>query len=152
MTGVRPMAATELADLAGLHSACFADAWSEATLAELLASPGVFALLADGGEGFVLARAVAGEAEILSIGVVPAHRRKGLGRRLLSTAAVEARRRGAARLFLEVASDNAPALALYRRAGFDKVGRRAGYYHRPAGAVAAEVLAVDLEQDRGSFS
>ena len=101
-------------------------------------------MLTDGGEGFVLARAVAGEAEILSIGVVPAHRRKGLGRRLLSTAAVEARRRGAARLFLEVASDNAPALALYRRAGFAKVGRRAGYYHRPAGAVAAEVLALGL--------
>jgi len=147
VTGVRPLAATELAILAELHRACFADAWSEATLAELLASPGVFAFLAEGGEGFVLARAVADEAEILSVGVVPAHRRQGIGHRLLSAAAVEARRRGAARLFLEVASDNGPALALYRQAGFAKVGRRAGYYHRPAGAVAAEVLVVSLIED-----
>jgi len=147
VNGVQPLAATELAILARLHGACFADAWSETTLAELLASPGVFAFLADGGEGFVLARAVAGEAEILSIGVVPAFRRKGIGRRLLSAAAIEAKRRGAERLFLEVASDNSPALALYRRAGFVKVGRRTGYYHRAAGAVAAEILAIGLAEN-----
>lgn len=147
MSEVPPLAATELVLLAGLHAACFADAWSEATLAELLASPGAFAFLDEGRQGFVLARAIAGEAEILSIGVVPAHRRKGIGRRLLSAAVIEARRRGAARLFLEVASDNDPALALYRDAGFAKIGRRAGYYHRPTGRVTAEVLAVDLAED-----
>jgi [ribosomal protein S18]-alanine N-acetyltransferase len=144
MTGVRPFQATDLALLAGLHAACFADAWNEATLSELLASPGVFALLAGRGKGFVLARAVASEAEILSIAVLPGCRRKGLACRLLSAAAIEAKRRGANKLFLEVASDNGPALALYRQAGFAKVGQRAGYYHRPEGAVAAEVLALDL--------
>ena len=148
MTEVRPLAATDLVLLAGLHAACFADAWSEATLTELLASPGVFAFLAEGGEGFVLARAIAGEAEILSIGVLPAHHRKGIARRLLSAAATEAKHRGAARLFLEVASDHDPALALYRQAGFAKIGRRAGYYRRPTGTVAAEVFAVDLAEDK----
>jgi [ribosomal protein S18]-alanine N-acetyltransferase len=147
MTKVRPLAGTELTILASLHAACFIDAWSEATLAELLASPGVFAFMAEGAEGFVIARAAAGEAEILSIGTVPAHRRQGIGRRLLSAAAVEARHRGAMRLVLEVAADNDAALALYRRAGFGKVGRRAAYYRRPTGAVAAEVLAIDLAQD-----
>ena len=152
MTGLRPLQATELAILARLHGICFADAWSETPLAELLASPGVFGILADGGEGFVLARAVAGEAEILSIGVVPAHRRKGIGRELLSAAAVEAGRRGAERLFLEVASDNESALSLYRQAGFVKVGRRAGYYRRAAGTVAAEILAIGLCEDEGRES
>lgn len=144
MTGIRPLQATDLALLARLHGACFADAWSEAALAELLASPGAFAFLAGEDEGFVLARAAAGEAEILSLGVIPALRRRGIARRLLSAAAGEAKRRGADRLFLEVAIDNGPALALYRRAGFAKVGRRAGYYHRREGAVAAEVLALGL--------
>jgi ribosomal-protein-alanine N-acetyltransferase len=144
MSSIRPLEATELALLARLHGACFEDAWSEATLAGLLASPGAFAFLADQGEGFVLARAVAGEAEILSLGVLAAFRRKGIARRLLSAAAAEVRCRGAERLFLEVASDNAAALALYRRAGFAQVGRRTGYYHRPAGAVAAKVLALNL--------
>jgi len=155
VTGIRPFQATDLALLARLHGACFADAWNEATLAELLASPGAFAFLAGEDEGFVLARAVAGEAEILSLGVVPAMRRRGIARRLLSAVANEAKRRGAERLFLEVAIDNGPALALYRRAGFAKVGRRAGYYHRREGAVAAEVLALglvggeNLESDAG---
>jgi ribosomal-protein-alanine N-acetyltransferase len=148
VNGVRPLQATELALLAGLHRACFADAWNEIALGELLASPGAFAFLADGGEGFVLARSVAGEAEILSLGVVPIFRRKGIARRLLAAAAIEAKRRGAGRLYLEVASDNGPALALYRQAGFAKVGRRAGYYHRPAGAVAAEVLALALVENK----
>ena len=152
MTGLRPLQATELAILARLHGICFADAWSETTLAELLASPGVFGILADGGEGFVLVRAIAGEAEILSIGVIPDHRRKRIGRALLSAAAVEARRRGAERLYLEVASDNGPALALYRQAGFAKVGQRAGYYRRAAGTVAAEILAMDLSEDEGRES
>lgn len=152
MTGVRPFEATDLSTLARIHAACFADAWNEATLAELLASPGAFALLADGGEGFVLARALAGEAEILSIAVLPANRRNGIARRLLSAAAVEAKRRGAKTLFLEVATDNGPALALYGQAGFAKVGRRADYYHRPAGAVAAEVLALSLAKDESNES
>ena len=33
-------------------------------------------------------------------------------------------------MFLEVATDNAPALALYERFGFVKVGERPGYYRR----------------------
>jgi len=35
---------------------------------------------------------------------------------------------GAEALFLEVADDNAPAIALYESAGFERVGRRRGYY------------------------
>ncbi|MFX8246689.1 hypothetical protein ABTL56_19205, partial [Acinetobacter baumannii] len=41
---------------------------------------------------------------------------------------------GAEGLFLEVAADNEPAIALYRSAAFVPVGRRAGYYRRPGGA------------------
>jgi ribosomal protein S18 acetylase RimI-like enzyme len=46
-----------------------------------------------------------------------AHRGQGLARRVLVTMAMEARRRGLTKVFLQVDAGNAPAIALYRRAG-----------------------------------
>ena len=79
-------------------------------------------------DGFVLARAVAGEAEILTLAVAPAARGKGLGRALLQAAISKAQALGAQTMFLEVGADNPAALALYAGLGFTKVGDRKGYY------------------------
>ena len=57
-------------------------------------------------------------------------------------AALAARNLGAEQMFLEVAEDNAAALALYRRAGFEAAGRRRGYYPREAGAAVDALLLV----------
>ena len=78
--------------------------------------------------GFVLARVVADEAEILTLAVDPPSQGQGAGRRLLQAAMDDSRRRGAMAMFLEVAPSNAAALALYSRAGFVQVGRRPRYY------------------------
>ena len=45
-----------------------------------------------------------------------------------------------AAVHLEVAVDNGAALALYRRSGFEQVGRRRGYYDRGGVSVDALVL------------
>jgi ribosomal-protein-alanine N-acetyltransferase len=71
---------------------------------------------------------VADTAEILTVGVVPAARRAGLARRLVTALLDEAARRGAREAFLEVRVDNEPARALYRSEGFVDVGLRRGYY------------------------
>ena len=111
-----------------LQEACFgAAAWPAASIATLFAGPGVFGFIAEAG-GCVIARAVADEAEILTIGVRPAARRRGLGRQLLDAALAEAARRGATAAFLEVAADNAAARALYAGARFAVAGRRRDYY------------------------
>ncbi len=150
---VRAIGAGGLEALAELHAACFAEAWDREALAAMLAMPGAFAFLAQEGApaedgsralGFVMAWAVAGEAEIISLGVRPDLRRSGIGRRLLAAAVAESVSRGTGRLFLEVAADNEAAYALYLGAGFVQVGRRADYYHRPGGDVAALVLAREL--------
>jgi ribosomal-protein-alanine N-acetyltransferase len=60
---------------------------------------------------------------------------------LLAAGLNEAASRGSARLILEVAADNAAALALYRAAGFTEIGRRADYYHRADGRMTALVMA-----------
>jgi ribosomal-protein-alanine N-acetyltransferase len=57
-------------------------------------------------------------AHILNIAVAPALRRQGLGRYLVQYALNYARRLGAARIELEVRTDNSTAIALYQRFGF----------------------------------
>ena len=67
-------------------------------------------------------------AEILTIGVVPQARRRGLATRLLHDLLDEAVRRGAEECFLEVREDNAAARAFYLAEGFAEIGVRRGYY------------------------
>ena len=129
--------------LAALHAAAFPAPWDAAAFADLLGQAGVFAETED--DGFILVRAVADEAEILTLAVRPEARRRGVGGRLVQAAAARAAAIGAERLFLEVAEDNAAARGLYARGGFTETGRRRGYYPRPGGAaVDALVLALNL--------
>ncbi len=122
------------AALAAVHGRVFVTPrpWSAAEFAALLADATVF-LLAEPG-GFLLGRAVAGEAEILTLAVAPEARRRGLGRRLVGAFLAEAAARGADHAFLEVAEENAAAIALYCGAGFVAAGRRRGYFATPEGA------------------
>lgn len=128
------------APLARLHAACFPEPWDAKALRELFAA-GAYAYRAD--DGFVLARAAGGEAEILTLAVAPAARGKGLGRLLLQAAIARARDLGAGMMFLEVGADNPAALALYARLGFAKVGDRKAYY----GGRDALVLRLPLTGD-----
>jgi ribosomal-protein-alanine N-acetyltransferase len=121
-------------DLATLHARCFTTPrpWTAAEFAGFLADPLAF-LLVEGDAAFLLGRAVAGEAELLTLAVAPEARRRGLGLRLISRFFYQARLRQAEEAFLEVAADNAAARALYARAGFVEAGLRRGYYTTPDG-------------------
>lgn len=132
--------------LAALHARCFRapPPWSAADFAGFLADPLAF-LLVEGDAGFLLGRAVAGEAELLTLAVAPEARRRGLARNLVMRFLYQAKLRGAERAFLEVRADNAAALALYESAGFTAAGRRRGYYQDPdTGRTDALVLAREL--------
>ncbi len=129
--------------LAAIHAAAFSAPWDAAAFETLLDQTGVFAIEAP--DGFILLRAVADEAEILTLAVRPGARRQGLGARLVRDGATMAADRGATRLFLEVADDNAAALGLYTGMGFAGAGRRPGYYARPGGGRQdALILALNL--------
>ena len=138
------------AALAGeLHAQCFPDdAWSAETFAALLAETGIFGLLARDGDGeaagLVLARVVADEAEILTLGVRPQRRRRGTCDGLVKAIKAHAGARGARRVFLEVGELNLPARQLYQCNGFHPVGRRPDYYRHPDGSEAALILRADL--------
>ena len=137
------MTAGTAARLADLHATAFAAPWDASAFEALLDQTGVFVL--EETDGFILLRAAADEAEVLTLAVHPAARQQGLGARLVSAGAIAAAARGATRLFLEVADDNATALGLYSRAGFIEAGRRPGYYARPDGGRRdALILALNL--------
>jgi [ribosomal protein S18]-alanine N-acetyltransferase len=72
------------------------------------------------------------EYEVHTIGVDPAYQGRGIGRRLLDEL-LDFAAGGA--VYLEVRTDNAPAIALYRSAGFTEIGLRRRYY-RVSGADA----------------
>jgi ribosomal-protein-alanine N-acetyltransferase len=154
---VRNVGPFDLGRLARLHRASFEEAWSRTDLAHLMALPGGFGLIArlyDGGlaglegirgVGFSLCRVVRDECELLSIGVAPGWRRRGVAATLLQTSMERCRRSGAMIMFLEVAVDNDPAQALYEEHGFERVGTRPNYYQRADGSRAsAYTMRCDL--------
>lgn len=82
----------------------------------------------------VLGRPGEHECEVHTIAVELGHQGSGHGRALL-TAMLEVADRVHAPVFLEVRTDNAPAIALYERTGFEITGTRRNYY-QPSGADA----------------
>jgi ribosomal-protein-alanine N-acetyltransferase len=129
--------------LAALHRAAFVTdrAWSADEFATLLDS--AYCHLNSTEHGFALWRAVAGEAELLTIATHPAHQRRRIATTLMQDW-MDAASIRATTAFLEVAADNAPAIALYSRVGFDIIARRAGYYTRAHGGVDALVMRASL--------
>ncbi len=137
--------AADAAALAGVHADAFRHGWSESEFERLLADRTTVCHVArkKGGTGaicgFIIARVVEDEAEILMVAVGRGEQGRGLARRMLSRHLGRLAARGARHVFLEVDEGNSPAIRLYTRAGFEKVGRRAGYYAE-AGRPAAAAL------------
>jgi ribosomal-protein-alanine N-acetyltransferase len=129
--------------LAVIHATAFPsrEAWGEDAIGLQLALPGSFGLIDQRG-GMLLGRVMADEAEILTLAVALAVRRRGIATALLRAARAEIVARGGATVFLEVSVDNPAAQALYRRFGFFEVGRRQSYY---ADSSDALVLSMKIE-------
>jgi ribosomal-protein-alanine N-acetyltransferase len=134
----------DAAAIAAVHGVSFQRGWGEDEIHRLLIESNVVAHRAVHGRkliGFIVSRRAAGEAEILSVAVAPAWRGRKLSRSLLDLHMRRLAGLGTRAVFLDVDKNNAPARALYRRAGFHEVGQRQGYY---ASGAAALVLRRDF--------
>jgi len=112
--------------VSAVSARCFDAPWSPEELRREASRPVGRVVVAerDGAVvGYGVAHVIAGESEVITIGVAPEHRRGGVGRALLA-ALVE----GCERAFLEVRAGDAAANGLYAAFGFVEAGRRAGYY------------------------
>jgi ribosomal-protein-alanine N-acetyltransferase len=121
--------------LARLQALCFDQPWGRDFVARMFAVSGGFSVLlkvnARTGRvpvGFAMCQLVAGEAELLTLGVLPDYCRRGLGRYLLRSCMDKAVARGANVMYLEVSEKNQAAQRLYAAAGFSVIGRRVKYY------------------------
>jgi ribosomal-protein-alanine N-acetyltransferase len=117
--------------LAALHKQAFTTPrpWTAAEFTGLLDMAGAY--LVDQPLGFVLGRAIAGEAEVLTLAVAPDARRQGIASQLMLEFESKARLSAAETAFLEVAEDNTAAIGLYLSLGYAVTGRRRGYYETP---------------------
>jgi len=128
---------------ADLHKACFAKAWNESMMRQTLLMPGALGLMAfkdDIPVGFVIDAYSVDQADIVTLGVIPAFRGKKIGDLLLETSFEHLKQNGVADLFLEVAVNNPHAIELYRRHDFKQVGKRPNYYTRGNEKIDALVM------------
>ncbi len=138
---VRPLSGDDVPRLAELERELFgASAWTAAMLHEELRAPGRWYVgvdaVPDGRTSGAPVRLLAyaglwfdgDSATVMTLGVAPEAQRRGLGSVLLDALVAHARSLGADAVLLEVRVDNEPAIALYRRAGFEVLGRRRRYY------------------------
>ncbi len=104
--------------LAEMEKLCFSAPWSKGEIESFLRSGGEATIKE---YGYSLFRTIAGETELMRIGVLPKFRGQGLSKGILS----EIIRRP---MFLEVRVSNTPAIRLYEGMGFVRQGERRGYY------------------------
>ena len=134
MIQIIPMTVDHVAQVAQLETLCFADPWSENSVASELKNPLAFWLVAMEGDtlaGYVGSQSVMGESDMMNVAVHPDFRRQGIARRLIEDLVAALKEQNCHSLTLEVRASNAPAIALYEAMNFHEVGRRRNYYRNP---------------------
>ena len=131
-------------EAAAVHAESFSFPWPPDDLEALLAGTSNYADGAFGRNsemyGFIVSRVAADEAEVLTIAVKPKRRGLGIARRLLNANMEQLQIAGAKTWYLEVEAQNVAALALYKRAGFERVGERLSYYRKADGDAATAYI------------
>lgn len=129
-----PMNEHHVPQIALLERECFADPWSQQSIASELHNPLSLWLVAQEGQtllGYVGSQTCLDETDMMNIAVSPASRRQGVARALIETLVSALRERGSKQLTLEVRASNGPARQLYESLGFLQVGLRKNYYRNP---------------------
>ena len=130
-------ATTELVpQIAELEEQCFSLPWTEAQLISQLPDERheFIAALDENGRvaGYVGMMFVLDEGYISNVAVDSSLRRRGIGDALIAEMHSRAQQRGLAFVTLEVRESNAPAIALYAKHGYVRVGERKNYYDFPS--------------------
>ena len=139
----------EAGQLAEIDRECFTHPLEKKQIRSLLTDGRTFFLAArEGGllTGSVWVQTVLDEGYIGNVAVRPAYRRRGIADALLHELERLGRERGLSFLTLEVRAGNAPAIALYEKNGYARVGRRPGYYDHPK--EDAILMTYNIEQEK----
>ena len=131
---ITEMNAAHVPQVAELERICFADPWSEKSVASELDNKWALWLVAvedDQVIGYIGSQTSIDETDVMNVAVHPDFRRRGIAESLIIRLVEELKNRGSHALMLEVRASNAPAIALYEKLGFLQVGCRKNYYRNP---------------------
>ncbi len=148
-TNLRPMREEDLDAVLDIELRAYPFPWTRGIFQDCLrANYPAWVLHREGAMiGYGMLSLAADEAHVLNVCAAPEEQGRGHGRRLLRTLLLQARTRGAQRVFLEVRPSNTGAIALYHAEGFNEIGRRPRYYPAKAGREDAIVMAKELFTD-----
>ncbi|MCS7100374.1 MAG: ribosomal protein S18-alanine N-acetyltransferase [Burkholderiaceae bacterium] len=142
-----PMRAQDLDEVIAVERDIYPFPWTRGNFQDALAA-GYSAWLLRAPHANLIAYAIVmlalDEAHLLNLSVARRYQRRGYGWRMLDWMAACARDYGARTMLLEVRPSNEPALRLYARYGFDRIGVRRGYYPAHDGREDAIVMRISL--------
>lgn len=131
---VRPMRWPDIEPVHRLEAELFTvDPWSiEQFWSELAQPTRAYAVAMDGERiiGYAGAFLLPPDSDVQTIAVSPRDQGRGVGAILLAWLIDRATAQGCRQMLLEVRSDNAPAIAMYERFGFERISVRRDYYER----------------------
>ena len=81
--------------------------------------------------GHTITMTTCGDTDILSVAVKTDYRRFGIGNKLMENIFISAIKNDVENIFLEVRKSNIPAISLYEKNGFEKIGERKNFYDLP---------------------
>ena len=135
MTEIRPMRWWDIPAVHHIEEQCFSrfpgDSWSIQQFWQELAQPTRnYVVAVDGASivGYAGAFILAPDSDIQTVAVDPRYRGRGIADQLIEALMTQAEIGGATSMLLEVRADNAAAIALYERHGFEPLSRRSKYY------------------------
>lgn len=131
---IEKMSPSHVGEIARLEKECFSTPWSEDGLkSELNNAFARFFVATYAGEiaGYVGAHNVLGEVYITNVAVFEKFRRKGVAKILIDALLESAKAENGNFVTLEVRKSNIPAVSLYEKCGFEKVGERKNFYEKP---------------------
>jgi ribosomal-protein-alanine N-acetyltransferase len=141
------MSAADLDEVVAVEGRIYPFPWTRGNFQDALRAGYSSWVLRDQ-RGAVLAYAVMmlalDEAHLLNLSVEKDRQREGIGWRTLEWMAEVGRGHGARTMLLEVRPSNEPALRMYQRYGFERIGTRRGYYPAHGGREDAIVMRIAL--------
>ncbi len=128
---IREMSINDIEEILQIEKKSFIAPWTKAMFGETLISSISKAFVLEENKiiiGYIVFYIADVEAHIMSLAVDPVKRKQGYGRQLLSHAIKLLREDDISECYLEVREHNSDARRLYKKFGFEVIGRRKGYY------------------------
>ena len=131
---IRRMMIEDIPVVVEIENRCFSLPWSEKSFEDSLSREDTIFLVCEEDAcitGYIGMYLSFDEASITNVAVSPNFRKRGYGELLVTEAKAAAKIAGAEYILLEVRASNEPAVSLYKKLGFEKLGIRKKFYEHP---------------------